>query len=125
MTKECNICLRNGRSGIQVNWQKIGEDPNTGKNIWKALNPDGSDHHHVSKAAAGAGADFQKEKNEQIKAMHDANIASSKALKESIDKLTEAINNAGAKLGVLGYAALDKKDTEDEGPLGDEEEGPS
>jgi hypothetical protein len=49
---ECEQCIRTGFRDQFITFKKVGEDPVTGKIIWKFLNGDGSEHMH--KEAGGA-----------------------------------------------------------------------
>lgn len=47
--KICFICKGKGFDGVKIDFEKIGEDPQTGKTQWKLLEPDGkTPHKHVS-----------------------------------------------------------------------------
>lgn len=44
--QECFKCKSAGFPQQPIGFEKVGEDPNTGKAIWKLHNPDGSEHQH-------------------------------------------------------------------------------
>jgi hypothetical protein len=49
--KECFKCKYAGFPGHLIDFEKIGEDTATGKNIWKLLNKDGTEHKHELRSA--------------------------------------------------------------------------
>jgi hypothetical protein len=49
--KECFKCKSEGFLSQLIDFEKIGEDPVTGKNIWKLLNEDGTEHKHKFRSA--------------------------------------------------------------------------
>lgn len=121
MTKECNVCAKNGHTGIMVEWKVMKKD-DTGKvTEWKARNPDGSDHQHKQKAAAGGGQDWQ-ERNEQIKQAHDENMKQGKELIEAIKDLASAIRTTRFLPARLANAP---QQPEEDGPPDEEEDGPT
>jgi hypothetical protein len=46
--QECNKCKAAGFPNQMIGFEKIGEDPATGKIIWKLVNEDGQKHQHKS-----------------------------------------------------------------------------
>jgi hypothetical protein len=46
LVAECKRCKSAGFPDQLINFEKIGEDPVTGKNIWKLLNKDETEHKH-------------------------------------------------------------------------------
>jgi hypothetical protein len=44
--RECNPCKEAGFPNQFISFEKIGEDPNTGKNIWKPVDENGNEHKH-------------------------------------------------------------------------------
>jgi hypothetical protein len=46
--QECNKCKAAGFPNQMIGFEKIGEDPATGKIIWKLVNDDGQQHEHKS-----------------------------------------------------------------------------
>ncbi|MFL6460912.1 MAG: hypothetical protein ACJ71J_08180 [Nitrososphaeraceae archaeon] len=46
--QECNKCKAAGFPNQMIGFEKIGEDPTTGKIIWKLVNEDGQQHEHKS-----------------------------------------------------------------------------
>ena len=46
--QECNKCKAAGFPNQLIGFEKIGEDPITGKIIWKLVNEDGQQHAHKS-----------------------------------------------------------------------------
>jgi hypothetical protein len=46
LVAECNICKSAGFPNQLIDFQKIGQDPATGKNLWKLLNKDRTGHEH-------------------------------------------------------------------------------
>jgi hypothetical protein len=44
--EECNRCKSAGFPGQSIDFEKIGQDPATGKNLWKLLNKDRTEHEH-------------------------------------------------------------------------------
>lgn len=47
--KECFTCKKNGYAGVKIDFLKTGEDPQTGKTLWKLMEPDGkTQHQHVT-----------------------------------------------------------------------------
>ncbi|MCI0563706.1 MAG: hypothetical protein MN733_34970 [Nitrososphaera sp.] len=48
--QECNRCKAAGYPGQLIAFEKLGEDPVTGKIKWKLLNEDGAEHTHRSGA---------------------------------------------------------------------------
>jgi hypothetical protein len=118
--KECNNCKNNGFPGQQIWFEKTGEEPSSGKAIWKLHNEDGTDHQHKRKEGSSSSFDKQKYYKEReareeirskaIQAMHEANIASNNALKESIEKLVKALEPIAAAIEGLSYAFSKKNE---------------
>ncbi len=46
--QECNKCKAAGFPNQMIGFEKIGEDPTTGKIIWKLVNENGQQHEHKS-----------------------------------------------------------------------------
>jgi hypothetical protein len=46
--QECRRCKDAGFPNQLIGFEKIGEDPSTGKIIWKLVNEDGQQHEHKS-----------------------------------------------------------------------------
>jgi hypothetical protein len=46
--QECNKCKAAGFANQMIGFEKIGEDPATGKIIWKLVNEDDQQHEHKS-----------------------------------------------------------------------------
>jgi choline kinase len=46
--RECNKCKAAGFPNQMIGFEKIGEDPITGKIIWKLVNENGQQHEHKS-----------------------------------------------------------------------------
>jgi hypothetical protein len=46
--QECNKCKAAGFPNQMIGFEKIGEDPSTGKIRWKLVNDDGQQHEHKS-----------------------------------------------------------------------------
>ncbi len=46
--QECNKCKAAGFPNQMIGFEKIGEDPTTGKIIWKLVNENGQKHEHKS-----------------------------------------------------------------------------
>ena len=46
--QECRRCKEAGFPNQLIGFEKIGEDPSTGKIIWKLVNEDGRQHEHKS-----------------------------------------------------------------------------
>ncbi|MFL6423654.1 MAG: hypothetical protein ACJ71R_08695 [Nitrososphaeraceae archaeon] len=46
--QECNKCKAAGFPNQMIGFEKIGEDPITGKIIWKLVNENGQQHEHKS-----------------------------------------------------------------------------
>jgi hypothetical protein len=46
--QECNKCKAAGFPNQMIGFEKIGEDPTTGKIIWKLVNENGQQHGHKS-----------------------------------------------------------------------------
>ena len=46
--QECRRCKDAGFPNQLIGFEKIGEDPSTGKAIWKLVNEDGQQHEHKS-----------------------------------------------------------------------------
>jgi hypothetical protein len=46
--QECNRCKAAGFPNQLIGFEKIGEDPITGKARWKLVNEDGQQHEHKS-----------------------------------------------------------------------------
>jgi hypothetical protein len=46
--QECNKCKATGFPNQLIGFEKIGEDPTTGKVRWKLVNEDGQQHEHKS-----------------------------------------------------------------------------
>src|ERR687888_2362932 len=46
--QECRRCKDAGFPNQLIGFEKIGEDPTTGKTIWKLVNEDGQQHEHKS-----------------------------------------------------------------------------
>ncbi|MFL6412390.1 MAG: hypothetical protein ACJ71K_14265, partial [Nitrososphaeraceae archaeon] len=46
--QECNKCKAAGFANQMIGFEKIGEDPITGKIIWKLVNENGQQHEHKS-----------------------------------------------------------------------------
>ena len=124
MTKECTECKKNGHTGIMVNWKALEKDSSGKVTKWQALNPDGSEHYHKQKGDAttsSSNQDWQKqqnEKNEQIKAMHEANLKQSKELVDAIKDLASAIRTSR-------FTISPPSKEEEEGPEEEEEGGPT
>lgn len=52
-TQECDRCKAAGFAEQPIYFEKIGEDPATGKIKWKVCNPDGSEHKHKGNQQRG------------------------------------------------------------------------
>jgi hypothetical protein len=46
LVAECNICKSEGFPNQLIEFEKTGQDPATGKNLWKLLNKDCTEHKH-------------------------------------------------------------------------------
>jgi hypothetical protein len=46
--QECRRCKDTGFPNQMIGFEKLGEDPTTGKIIWKLVNEDGRQHEHKS-----------------------------------------------------------------------------
>ena len=47
--KECFTCKKNGYPDVKIDFLKTGEDPQTGKTLWRLMEPDGTTvHKHVT-----------------------------------------------------------------------------
>jgi hypothetical protein len=66
-TQECFKCKAAGFPQTAIGFEHIGDDPSTGKKIWKLTNPDGSEHKHKSKQGANSA-----QRDENIKAAQEA-----------------------------------------------------
>lgn len=48
--QECNRCKAAGHPGQLISFEKLGEDPVTGKMKWKLIGEDGAEHVHKASA---------------------------------------------------------------------------
>lgn len=44
--QECNRCKTAGYPNQMIGFEKTGQDPVTGKNIWRVIDEDGTEHKH-------------------------------------------------------------------------------
>lgn len=44
--QECNRCKTAGYPNQMIGFEKTGQDPVTGKNIWRLIDEDGTEHKH-------------------------------------------------------------------------------
>ena len=44
--QECNRCKTAGYPNQMIGFEKTGQDPVTGKNIWRLIDENGADHRH-------------------------------------------------------------------------------
>lgn len=61
--RECNLCKDAGCPNQFINFEKIGENHNTRKNIWKPIDENGNEHKHKSVIQNNKKANISKEKN--------------------------------------------------------------
>src|SRR5262245_36418948 len=66
--QQCNRCNSVGFPGQMISFEKLGEDPATGKTKWKLVNENGEEHVHKSGA-------FVKKRIVDIAAVQDAGEA--------------------------------------------------
>lgn len=64
--QECNRCKDAGYPGQLISFEKLGEDPATGKTKWKLIGEDGSEHAHKGTAS------FKKKRVVDVAAVSDA-----------------------------------------------------
>ena len=60
--QECNKCKAAGFPNQLIGFEKIGEDPVTGKIIWKLINENGEQHKHKSNNQVDSSSLLQNEK---------------------------------------------------------------
>jgi hypothetical protein len=60
--QECNRCKAAGFPNQLIGFEKIGEDPVTGKIIWKLINENGEQHNHKSNNQVDSSSLLRNEK---------------------------------------------------------------
>jgi len=60
--QECNRCKAAGFPNQPIGFEKIGEDPVTGKIIWKLINENGEQHKHKSNNQVDSSSLLRNEK---------------------------------------------------------------
>lgn len=53
--QECNRCKAAGFPNQPIGFEKIGEDPATGKIKWKLIDENGNEHQHKGQSASSGG----------------------------------------------------------------------
>lgn len=49
--EECNRCKASGHPGQLISFEKLGEDPTTGRTKWKLIDQSGAEHVHKAASA--------------------------------------------------------------------------
>jgi hypothetical protein len=69
--RECTICSSAGFPQQLITFQSIGQDPVTGKTIWKPIDENGNEHKHKSNIQESGKTTFHRKKIVDIAAITD------------------------------------------------------
>ncbi|HEU5120205.1 MAG TPA: hypothetical protein VFT71_04385 [Candidatus Nitrosocosmicus sp.] len=69
--RECTICSNAGFPQQLITFQSIGQDPVTGKTIWKPIDENGNEHKHKSNIQDGGKPTFRRKNIVDIAAVTD------------------------------------------------------
>lgn len=94
--QECFKCKSAGFPNVPINFEKIGENPSTGKGIWKLIDPDTQQEHHhkgeiTSKGTANPPTGFNQQKTDDIKAAQKERRQQHQEFIIAIKNLTKAM----------------------------------
>ena len=69
--RECTICSSAGFPQQLITFQSIGQDPITGKTIWKPIDENGNEHKHKSNKQEVGKPTFHRKRKVDIAAITD------------------------------------------------------
>lgn len=69
--RECNPCKDAGYPNQFITFEKIGEDPTTGKNMWKPIDENGNEHKHKFIVQKSKNPIFHRKKTVDIASVTD------------------------------------------------------
>ena len=69
--RECTICSSAGFPQQLITFQNIGQDPTTGKTVWKPIDENGNEHKHKSNTQGLGKPTFHRKRIVDIAAVTD------------------------------------------------------
>jgi hypothetical protein len=103
--RECNPCKNAGFPNQYISFEKIGENPTTGKNIWKPIDEDGNEHEHKFTMPNNKKQIFQRKKIVDI-----ASVTNIQKVKKLLLEGWEYKTSYSATVSNLPYSILIKRE---------------